>query len=156
MALIGSNMVSKAAQDSGYCCWDQHISSIWYIILYDSSDVFRLSCNWLSSPIRTCCPRQWIEDTTTMHHTQSSASLHHIVPWFQISIAYNWYCKFCIKNRWWCTVDHNILPAALASPVLILLLPQKVYSSLAEQCHCWHTQLLFCGVRSPWIKILSN
>jgi len=156
LALIGSDKMQKAALDTRHPCWDQHIRSILYIMLYDSKDVYWLSRCWLSSPLGTSCTGVRTELTSTMRRILCGASWHIIIPWVLFGMADDRYSKSSTNNRSWCTLHHITRPFALASPVLIPSPKWEAYNRLAGQYPCWRTELWFPGARSRWIKILSN
>jgi len=156
LALIVSDKVPKGALDTRHPCWDQHIRSIYYIMLYYSKDAYWLSRYWLSLSLRTSCMGVRTEETCTTRPTLCGESQRIIIPFVLFGIADNRYYKSSKNNRLWCTVHHIALPSVLASPVLFQSLKQKAYNSLAGQYHCWRTQLMFRGAWLPWIKLLSN
>jgi hypothetical protein len=111
---------------------------------------------WSSSPLGTSCTGRRTEETLTICRTLCGASRHIIIPWVLFGITDNSYSKSSTNNRLWCTIHIIILPVALASPLIILLLKRKAYNSLAGQYSCEHTQLLCPGAWSTRINILSN
>jgi len=126
------------------------------MMLYDSNNVNWVSGYGLSSPLGTRCGCVRTKETSTMHRTVCGAPQHIFIPWVLFGSVHDSWSKSSTSNMSWCTIHHNTLPSALASPLLVLPLKCEEYSSLPGQYPCWSTQLMVCGALSPCSKILSN
>jgi len=144
------------ALDRRHPYWDQHISVIKYIILYDSNDAYWFYRNWLSTALRTICTGVITFETPTMCGSHCSSYWQTIIPCDQSDITGVRNIMSSPSNRSWGTFHHWILESWLSSAESIQIQKPNMYGSVEEEYHCWQTQQLFRGGWSACIQILSQ